>query len=135
MKKKLSALMLPILLLLGSIAYGQATDSLPSVLNPEKKAEFKGGINGWLRFLETSLDRDMIYRSGAPNGSYRVLGNFLVDTLGKVSDIRIEVDPGFGAAEEYKRVLNLSSKKWTPAYDNGRPVPFRHKQSITLLKN
>ena len=126
-----------LLMLMGTnLIFAQsAGDSLPSVLNPEKRAEFKGGINGWISFLETNLNRDLLSSTGAPSGSYRVLGNFLVDSLGKVSDIRIEVDPGYGAAEEFIRVLKLSSKKWIPAVDHGKAVPYRHKQSLTLLRN
>ena|ERR1700752_791259 len=136
MKTKLSFLLFFILFGCSVKMYAQAnTDSLPSILNPEKKAEFKGGINGWIRFLESNLDRDLLSRSSAPSGAYKVLGNFLVDSTGAVSDIRIEVDPGYGAAEEFKRVLKLSSKKWIPAYNEGKAVPYRHKQALTLLKN
>lgn len=110
-------------------------DSMPSVLNPEKKAEFKGGVNGWVNFLQSKINPSLLSAAGAPVGAYRTLANFLIDSLGQVSDIRIEVDPGFGAAEELVRILKLSSKKWIPAYDQGRPVPYRQKQSLTLLSN
>jgi len=113
----------------------QSTDSLPSVLNPEKKAEFKGGTNSWLRFLENNLNRSLLSSNGAPSGSYRTIANFLIDAEGKVSDIRIEVNPGYGAAEEVIRILKLTSKQWVPASDQGKPVPYRHKQSVTLLSN
>jgi hypothetical protein len=115
--------------------YSQAAqDSLPSVLNPEKKAEFKGGVGGWIKFLESNLNRDLLERQSAPTGSYRVTGNFLVDAAGNVSDIRIQADPGYGTAAEYIRVLKLSSGKWIPATDKGITVPFRHVQSLTLQK-
>jgi protein TonB len=117
------------------ISYGQTTDSLPSVLNPEKKAAFTDGMNGWIKFLERNLDRDLMFRVHAPKGAYRVTGNFLVDTLGHVSDIRIETDPGYGTAAEFKRVIKLSSGRWIPAYDKGKAVPFRHQQSITLMND
>ncbi len=123
-------------LCIGFCCYAQpAPDSLPSVLNPEKKAEFKGGLTGWLRFLENNLNRSLLLSHGAPVGSYRTIANFLIDTEGKVSDIRIEVNPGYGAAEEFIRILKLSNKQWVPAYDQGNPVPYRYKQSLTLLSN
>lgn len=114
-------------------SYGQTTDSLPSVLKPEKTAEFKGGLSGWSRFLEKNLDPDLLRKNGAPAGRYMVIGNFLVDSLGKVSDIRIVKDPGYGAADEFIRILKLSSKNWIPAQDQGKPVPYRHMQSLTLI--
>ncbi|NCI47494.1 energy transducer TonB [Sediminibacterium soli] len=109
-------------------------DSITVVSNPEKKAEFKGGVNGWIRFLESTLDRNLLEKNNAPSGSYRVIGNFIVDRDGSVKDIRIEEDPGYGAADEYKRVLLLSSKKWIPASDKGIAVAYRHKQSLTLIR-
>jgi hypothetical protein len=113
--------------------YSQSSrDSLPSVLNPEKRAEFKGGINGWNKFLESNLDRNLLERKGAPSGSYRVSGNFLVDAAGNIADIRVETDPGYGAAEEFIRVMKRSSGKWIPATDKGVAVPFRHRQALTL---
>ncbi|MEO7530993.1 MAG: hypothetical protein ABIS69_06265 [Sediminibacterium sp.] len=134
MKNKLLLLTFLLLMTIAN-SYGQELDSLPSVLNPEKKAAFTNGMNGWIKFLESSLDHGLLYKMQAPRGSYRVLGNFLIDTLGNVSDIRIEKDPGYGAATEFKRVIKLSSGKWVPAYDNGKAVPFRQKQSLTLLQN
>lgn len=110
-------------------------DSLPSVLHPEKKAEFKGGANGWVSFLQSKINPSLLSAAGAPVGAYRTLANFLIDSLGQVSDIRIEVNPGYGAADELIRILKLSSKKWIPAYDQGKPVAYRNKQSLTLLSN
>jgi protein TonB len=135
MKNKLLFLILLLLCITNIKIYGQATDSLPSVLNPEKKAEFIGGMNGWTKFLFTNVERDLLARKGAPRGSYKVIGNFLIDTLGQVSDIRIETDPGYDTAAEFTRLLTLSSKKWIPAYDHGKAVLFRNKQSLTLVKS
>ncbi|MES2004395.1 MAG: hypothetical protein V4450_07730 [Bacteroidota bacterium] len=125
-----------LLICLGTSSYAQTKqDSLPSVLNPEKIAEFKGGVNGWTDFLQRTLNPSLLSAAGAPAGAYRTIANFLVDSLGNVSDIRIEVNPGYGAAEEFIRVLKLSNKKWVPAYDHSKRVAYRHKQSLTLLSN
>lgn len=107
------------------------TDSFP-ITKPEKIAEFKGGVNGWLTFLQNNLDRELLPKAGAPNGTYRAIANFIIDSLGRVSDINIEADPGYGTAEELKRILNLSSGKWVPAFDKGKNVSYRKKQSLTL---
>ncbi len=135
MKNKLLLLLLLTVCMTGAKIYGQATDSLPSILNPEKKAEFSGGPSAWIKFLIRSVNHDLMPEAHAPHGSYKIIGNFLIDTLGKVTDIRIETDPGYGAANEFKRVINLTSGKWIPAYDNGKAVPYRYKQSITLINN
>lgn len=134
MKKYLFALVFCFTALMSNAQ--DAPDSLPSVLNPEVKAQFKDGMSGWTRFLERTLNHSLMYNARAPRGAYKVLGNFLIDETGEVKDIRIEQDPGYGAAEEYIRVIRLSGKmkSWIPATDKGKPVAQRHKQAITFIQ-
>ncbi|MCH5718566.1 hypothetical protein [Niabella hibiscisoli] len=40
---------------------------------------------------------------------------FLVDTTGCIDTVMVIKDPGYGMAEELKRVIMLSSGKWEPA--------------------
>lgn len=114
---------------------GYSQDSLSLVTNPERKIEFKGGMNGWVSFLEKNLNRDLPAKEGAPVGRYQVSVSFLIDTVGRVSDIVLEKDPGYGAGKEVKRIIRLSDKKWIPAYDKGKTVLYRHTQSITFVVN
>jgi protein TonB len=131
MKNKNFLSIVLIILLMGFTAYAQ--DSLHTVAAPEKPAEFKGGLNGWAGFLQKNLDRDLLQRNNAPAGSYKAIADFLVDSTGQVSDIKIEVNPGYGVSDEFIRMLKLSSKKWIPAIDKGKNVSSRHKQSLTLI--
>ena len=41
-----------------------------------------------------------------------------------------ENDPGYGTAEEAVRVMKLSPN-WIPAKQNGKPVLYKNKQTIT----
>lgn len=132
MKSKLFFLFLFITLIQGVIVHAQSATDSATIFKPEKLPEFKGGINGWTGFLQNNLDRDLLQRAGAPAGKYKVIASFIVDSVGKVSDIIIETDPGYGTAAEMKRILTLSSKKWVPAFDKGRPISYRTKQSLTL---
>ncbi len=134
MKNKLLLLFIVTMFLTAVKTYAQDTkDSVAAVANPEKRAEFKGGLNAWSKFLETNLDRNLLTRQGAPGGRYTVIGNFLIDSEGAIHDIQIERDPGYGTAAEFTRILKLSSKNWSPAFDKGKPVPYRHKQSLTFV--
>lgn len=133
--KHLFFLMIVFSVLTGTSMAQTSSDTASVAFTPEKKPEFKGGINGWLRFLENNLNRNLLTNTNAAAGQYRVLGEFLVDIDGSVRDITIEQDPGYGTADEYKRVLKLSGKKWNPAMDKGKPVPFRTKQSLTFVLN
>lgn len=100
----------------------------------ETKAEFPGGINGWIKYLERNINRDLPYKNGAPPGRYTVLLSFVVAKDGTISEIKAETDPGYGSKEEAIRLM-AKSPKWKPAFQNGRNVFYRHKQSITFLVN
>jgi protein TonB len=56
---------------------------------------------------------------------------FLVDTLGRVSDATILADPGDGLGEEALRMIRESGR-WMPAMRQGRKVRYRHIQAITF---
>lgn len=132
MKNKLFILLVLALSLPGITVFAQSgTDSAASI-KPEKLPGFKGGLNAWTSFLENNLDRDLLQRAGAPAGKYKVVADFMIEPDGKVSDIIIETDPGYGTADEMKRILKLSSKKWIPAFDKGKAIAYRNKQSLTL---
>lgn len=133
MKKYIPVLLTVCTISLSSLSAQTATDSAIAIQHVEKTPEFKKGINGWIRFLENNLDKNLMTKSGAPSGKYRVLGSFIVETDGSVKDILIEEDPGYGTADEYKRIIRLSSKQWIPASDKGIAVAYRTKQSLTFV--
>ncbi len=56
---------------------------------------------------------------------------FLLDTLGRVSDATILTDPGDGLGEEAVRIIRESGR-WIPAMHRGRKVRYRHIQAITF---
>jgi len=136
MKNRLCLLFMATILTLGFKSYGQVYfDSTTVFVTPDKMPEYKKGLRGWLDFLEAKLDRDLLQRQGAPAGKYIVIASFLIDSVGRVKDIKIEFDRGYGTGDEVKRIIELTDKKWTPAYDKGKPVSFRHRQSITFVNN
>ncbi|MDP3394712.1 energy transducer TonB [Sediminibacterium sp.] len=100
----------------------------------EIKPEFPGGINGWIKYLERNINRDLPYKNGAPSGRYTVVLTFIVAKDGTISDIKAETDPGYGSKEEAIRLMTRSPK-WKPAVQNGRNVTYRQKQSISFMVN
>lgn len=108
------------------------TDELEKDFIPVQiSAEFPGGIKEWQRFLERNLNSELPTENGAPVGVYTVVVTFIVDVDGKVSDVKAESDPGYGTKDEAIRVIR-KGPNWKPANQNGRPVKYRHKQSITF---
>jgi protein TonB len=95
-------------------------------------AEFPGGIQGWTKYLERNLNRDVPNDNGAPPGKYTVIVSFIVSKTGAISDVTAENDPGYGTKAEAIKVIQ-KGPAWKPAVQNGRNVIYRHKQSITFV--
>ena len=95
-------------------------------------AEFPGGLQGWIRYLERTLKKDLPVENGAPAGKYSVMVSFIVSKDGSISYVKAENDPGFGTKDEAVRVIQ-GGPKWKPAVQNGRNVIYRHRQAIVFM--
>ena len=98
----------------------------------QEEPKFDGGKDAWAKFLQENLNKSLPVDKGAPPGKYTVVLSFIVDTKGKVSNVEAENDPGYGTAEEAVRVMKLSPN-WIPAKQNGKPVVYKHKHTITYV--
>ena len=92
----------------------------------EKEAEFKGGSQAWLKFLNRNFNPP---DAATDNNARRVaIIEFLVDTLGNVSEVKIIEDTGGGFGKEAARVIKKSSGQWEPAIQAGRRVKSHKRQ-------
>lgn len=109
-----------------------AQDSLNSrkIAGDSIEARFPGGLDGWRTFLEQHVHPKVAARHKAPPGSYTVTVSFLVNKEGKVSEVQILEDPGYGTAEDVLKAFK-HTPDWLPATINGKPVIYRQKQNIT----
>ncbi|HRI20091.1 MAG TPA: energy transducer TonB [Panacibacter sp.] len=98
----------------------------------QTEAKFPGGIAGWTKYLERTLNTAVPIENGAPAGTYSVMVSFTVDKDGNVSDVQALNDPGYGTAEEAVKAIK-KSRQWIPAFQNGRNVTYRQKQSVTFV--
>ncbi len=92
------------------------------------QAKFDGD---WRKFLERNLNPQVAIDNNAPPGIYTVMIQFVVDTDGSISEIKVLNDPGYGLGEEAIRVIK-KSKKWQPAIQDGQPAKAYRKQPITF---
>ncbi|MCX8019507.1 MAG: energy transducer TonB [Chitinophagaceae bacterium] len=97
----------------------------------EIEASFPGGDAKWRRYLETNLNADVPVENGAPEGTYTVVIQFIVDKEGNISDVKPLTNHGYGMEEEAMRVIK-KGPKWNPAIQNGRQVKAYRKQPITF---
>lgn len=102
-------------------------------------AMFPGGLPGWTKYLKSNLNVDLGARyvkipKGVKEVKQIVKVQFLVDTLGKISNILVlnpnEVHPKL--AKEAIRVIK-EGPDWSPAKQNGKKVTYRHTQTVTWV--
>lgn len=119
--------MIAAFLLLGSYLHAQDTTGIKHDSIP---AAFNGGQKAWRHFLEKNLHPETPAVNGAKPGVYVVVISFLVDTAGKVSEVRVINDPGYGMAEDVLKAFS-HTPDWIPATIDSRPVMYRQKQNFT----
>lgn len=98
----------------------------------EVEAAFPGGERAWRTFLERNLDANTPVDNGAPEGSYTVTVQFIVDKEGNISDVKSLSSHGFGMEEEAVKIIR-KGPKWIPAVQNGRQVKAYRKQPVTFV--
>lgn len=97
----------------------------------EIEAKFPGGDSKWRQYLERNLDPNTPVDNGAPEGTYTVVVQFVVDKEGNISDVRPLTKHGYGMEDEAMKVIK-KGPKWDPAVQNGRQVKAYRKQPITF---
>ena len=98
----------------------------------EVEAEFIGGAKAWKNFIIKNLNPQVPSDKGAKKGKYVVIVRFTVDRTGKLSDIVVESNPGFGCGEEAVRVMKISPL-WKAATQNGYIVRSYKRQPFTFI--
>ena len=133
MKKILPVLLLAFLA--GKIATAQTTDTARWRNIIFTKAEYnpvyKGGDTAWIQFLNKNLNYPQEAMDKEQQGTIMV--QFIVETDGKISDIKAITSPAKSLVKEAIRIVQLSDGNWEPAIQNGvkvrcyakRPIQFK----------
>jgi protein TonB len=103
---------------------------------PEDKiftvVEIPAKFNGdWKRFLLKKLNPEVPGEHDAPEGTYSVIIQFVVDKEGNISEVNPLTNHGFGMEQVAVRVIK-KAPQWEPAIQNGFKVKAYHRQVITF---
>lgn len=90
---------------------------------------FPGGEEAFRRFLIENVRYPKTAKDANVTG--RVFIQFVVETDGSLTDLKILRDPGAGLGDEGLRVLKLSPK-WNPGVQNGKPVRVQYTVPINF---
>ncbi|MBB3700641.1 TonB family protein [Flammeovirga yaeyamensis] len=108
----------------------EVTDYIHDVV--QKKAEFRGGVGKFYKFLSKSIKYPkQAMRMGVEG---KVYVQFVVGKDGSLTDFKVVKGLGAGLDEEALRVLKMSPK-WTPAEQRGRIVRQRMVIPISFKIN
>jgi hypothetical protein len=113
-------------------------------VNPseEKTTDILAGCNeelafvdrkAWEAYLADNLILDDQSLDTIPAGIYTVFVQFVIDKKGKISDVSVLKDPGFGFGKRVKKVLYKYQDSWQPAKLNGRLMVSYQAQRITFI--
>lgn len=94
---------------------------------------FKGGAVALSQFFRKNLE--LFYINNTVDTSGTILVQFVIDTTGKVGDVKMLTEPlGHGLEKEVTRIIYLMPN-WEPASKNGKPISSVKKQEITFVRN
>ncbi|NEU10396.1 TonB family protein [Flavihumibacter sp. R14] len=101
----------------------------PTFTEVEVSPEFPGGMEAFYQYLAKSFKYPESARS--KNLSGKIILQFVVETDGILSDIRVLRGLGSGLDEEAVRVL-AQSAKWKPGIQNGKAVRVAYTLPMTV---
>jgi protein TonB len=103
-----------------------SVDEIVPFTSMENPPRFKGEISDWIR-------RNWQYPQAAQDAGLtgRLIINFTVERDGKVSNVRVERNLGFGTTEAALKMME-KMPAWSPGIQNGRPVRVAYSLPIVL---
>ena len=86
----------------------------------QRRADFPGGEEAWLKYLQDNLDFYAPKKNKAPAGTYKVEVKFMIMQDGSIGEIVVSGLTGkdYGIIKEVNRVLS-AAPKWYPAMQCG----------------
>jgi len=94
----------------------------------DSQPEFEGGLPALYKFVSKNMRYPAMASDAGQEGTVYV--KFVVDEKGKVSNLKLLNNAGFGFDDEALRVIGLIPNFKTPAKVNGRPVKMYYQMPI-----
>ena len=107
-------------------------DTVYSQNDVDVKAEYPGGDQARIDFIEQKVNGSVATDNGAPKGTYTVVVICIIDTNGKIIAAVQDTHHGYGMEKEVLRIINKLPKPYKPAMKNGVPVKSKIKFPVTF---
>lgn len=96
-----------------------------------QEVEIKPIFPGGMKFFNEFLAENFVVPQSEEFKGGKMLVDFVIDTTGTISDVRILRDIGFNTADQAKYIL-AHSEKWIPGKQNGEKVKVRYAMPVSL---
>ncbi|WP_413999193.1 energy transducer TonB [Flavobacterium sp. W1B] len=97
----------------------------------DKLPEFPGGINKFYTYISRKFESPEIDEIK----TIRIFVSFVVEKDGRMTDIQVKNNPGYGLEKEAIRVLKSLKTKWSPGIIDSKPVRTAYNLPITVQMN
>jgi hypothetical protein len=87
----------------------------------------------WPEYLQRTLELDSLSVDSIPAGAYTVYAHFSIDSIGRISDVSITTDPGYGLGQRVMQAILYYKGEWKPGMGNGKPVKSYRMQPVTFI--
>lgn len=91
------------------------------------KDPISGGMSKFYNFIKSNYNMPQV-----PGLKGKVIVTFDINEDGSIGNYKIIRDVKHGTGQELIRVLKLSSGKWTPAVENGKPIKSTFTLPLTI---
>ncbi|MBY0485603.1 MAG: energy transducer TonB [Flavobacteriaceae bacterium] len=112
-----------------SVEKKKELSSIYAINDIEIKPEFQGGISEFYKYIGKNFK---IPKEIATDG--KIFVQFVIESDGKISNVKVIKDIGFGTNEETIRVIE-NSPKWIPGKKDGKPVRVQYSLPILIKPN
>jgi protein TonB len=110
-----------------AVAYNENNIVNSAVL--DKLPEFPGGINKFYSYVGNNFEKPEIENI---TNTMRIFVSFVIEKDGKMTDIQVLKDPGYGLGKEAVRVLKSLRTKWIPGMLAGKAVRTAYNLPISV---
>ena len=104
----------------------------PFYCDNEIEADFPGGVKTWMKVVSSNFRMKVPIKNKVPAGTYKVLVSFMIAKNGKIEDIKVNTNFGYGIEDEMIRAIK-KCPKWRPATNCGKKINSYRQQPITII--
>jgi len=95
----------------------------------DKLPEFPGGISKFYSYVGNNFEKPEIENT---TNTMRIFVSFVIEKDGRMTDIQVLKDPGYGLGKEAVRVLKSLRTKWIPGMLAGKAVRTAYNLPILV---